>query len=65
MIKNKDLIQQELKDALAVAMKSTDENSIAMALAAFAESVQQNVMEEFETYQKTADVSILAKRGVH
>jgi hypothetical protein len=64
-IKNKDLIQQELKENLAVAMKSTDENAIAMALAAFAESVQENVMEEFKTYQQTADVSILAKRGVH
>lgn len=64
-IKNKDLIQQELKDSLAVAMKSTDENAIAMALAAFAESVQENVMEEFETYQKTQDSNILTKRGVH
>ncbi|WP_236900459.1 phage major capsid protein [Clostridium estertheticum] len=64
-IKNKDLIQQQLKDSLAVAMKSTDENAIATAFAAFAEDVQQNVMEEFETYQKTADSNILTKRGVH
>ena len=64
-IKNKDLVQQKLKEDLAVAMKSTDENAIAMALASFAEGVQQSVMEEFKTYQQTADVSILAKRGVH
>lgn len=64
-IKNKDLIQQELKDSLAVAMKSTDENAIATAFAAFAEGVQQNVMEEFETYKQTADSNILTKRGVH
>jgi len=64
-IKNKDLIMQELKDGLGAAMKSTDENAIAMALTAFAEGVQQNVTEEFKTYQQTQDVSILAKRGVH
>jgi len=64
-IKNKDLVQQKLKEDLAVAMKSTDENAIAMALASFAEGVQQSVMEEFKAYQQTADVSILAKRGVH
>ncbi|WP_291636574.1 phage major capsid protein [Clostridium sp.] len=64
-IKNKDLIMQELKDSLGLAMKSTDENAIAMALTAFAEGVQQNVTEEFKTYQQTQDVSILAKRGVH
>lgn len=64
-MKSKDLVQQELKNNLAVAMKSTDENAIAMALASFAESVQENVMEEFKSYQQSADVSILAKRGVH
>ncbi|MBK5201799.1 MAG: phage major capsid protein, partial [Spirochaetaceae bacterium] len=64
-IKNKDLVQQKLKEELAVAMKSTDENAIAMALASFAEGVQQSVMEEFKAYQQTADASILAKRGVH
>ena len=64
-IRNKDLEQQALKDSLGAAMKSGDENAIAMALSTFAEGVQQNVMDEFKTFQQTADVSILAKRGVH
>ncbi|MBW9154291.1 phage major capsid protein (plasmid) [Clostridium estertheticum] len=64
-MRNKDLEQQALKDSLGAAMKSGDENAIAMALSTFAEGVQQNVMDEFKTYQQTADVSILAKRGVH
>ncbi|PYG88494.1 HK97 family phage major capsid protein [Ruminiclostridium sufflavum DSM 19573] len=64
-MKSKDLIQQELRDNLVAAFKSTDENAIAQAFNTFAESVQQNVMEEFKTYQQTADSTILAKRGVH
>ncbi|MGH4125102.1 MAG: phage major capsid protein [Clostridium sp.] len=64
-IRNKDLEQQALKDSLGAAMKSGDENAIAMALSQFAEGVQENVMQEFKAYQQTADVSILAKRGVH
>nr|MBK5235711.1 phage major capsid protein [Clostridium sp.] len=64
-MRNKDLEQQALKDSLGAAMKSGDEGAIAMALSQFAEGVQQNVMDEFKTYQQTADVSILAKRGVH
>lgn len=64
-MKSKDLILQELKDNLAVAMKSEDENAIAMAFTPFAEAIQQNVIEEFKTYQQTADSNILTTRGVH
>jgi hypothetical protein len=64
-MKSKDLILQELKDNLVAAFKSTDENAIAQAFTPFAESIQQNVMEEFKAYQQTADSNILAKRGVH
>lgn len=64
-MKSKDLIKQELKDNLSTAMKSEDENAIAQAFTTFAESVQQNVMDEFKSYQQTADSTILAKRGVH
>lgn len=64
-MKSKDLILQELKDNLAVAMKSEDENAIAMAFTPFAEAIQENVMEEFNAYQHTADSAILTKRGVH
>jgi len=64
-IKSKDLVQQELKDGLVAAFKSTDEDAIAQAFTKFAESIQENVMDEFKQYQDTADSTILAKRGVH
>jgi HK97 family phage major capsid protein len=64
-MKSKDLILQELKDNLVAAFKSTDETAIAQAFTPFAESIQQNVMEEFKAYQQTSDSNILAKRGVH
>lgn len=64
-MKSRDLIQQELKDSLVQAFKSNDENAITQAFTSFADSVQQNVMEEFKAYQETADRTILAKRGVH
>lgn len=64
-MKSKDLILQELKNNLVEAFKSTDENAIAQAFTPFAEAIQENVMEEFKAYQKTADNTILAKRGVH
>lgn len=64
-MKSKDLIQQELKENLVQAFKSEDENAIAQAFAAFADTVQQNVMEEYNTYQRAQDSSILTKRGIH
>lgn len=64
-MKSKDLIQQELKDKLVEAFKSTDEGAISQAFTDFAESVQQNVIEEYMTYQQTADSNILANRGIH
>lgn len=65
VMKSRDLIQQELKENLVQAFKSDDENAIAQAFATFADTVQQNVMEDFAAYQKTQDSAILAKRGVH
>jgi len=64
-IKSKDLVQQELKDKLVAAFKSTDEDAIAKAFSEFAQGIQENVMNEFEQYKQTADSSILSKRGVH
>ena len=64
-IKSKDLVQQELKDGLVAAFKSTDEDAIAQAFTNFAEGIQENVMDEFKQYQDTADTTILSKRGVH
>jgi len=64
-MKSKDLIQQELKENLIKAFKSEDEDAIAKAFAEFANTVQQNIMEEYTAYQKTQDSAILAKRGIH
>lgn len=64
-MKSKDLIQQELKEKLEQAFKSEDEDAVAKAFAEFAESVRQNVMEDYTAYQRTQDNSILAKRGMH
>lgn len=64
-MRSKDLVKQELKDNLVAAFKSTDENAIAQAFTSFAESIQQNVMDEFNAYQNTTDSAILDKRGVH
>lgn len=64
-MKSKDLILQELKDNLVLAFKSTDENAIAQAFTPFAEAIQENIISEFNLYQKSADSTILAKRGMH
>lgn len=63
-MKSKDLIQQELKASLATAFASTDENAIAQAFATFADNFQQNIVEEAKAFQATADMEILAQRGV-
>lgn len=64
-MKSKDILKQELMTNLSAAMKSEDEGAIAQAFTEFAESVQQNVLEDVKAYQQTADKEILAKRGVH
>ncbi|WP_242878649.1 phage major capsid protein [Clostridium beijerinckii] len=64
-MKSKDILKQELMANLSTAMKSEDDGAIAQAFTEFADSVQQNVLEEFKAYQQTADSTILAKRGVH
>ncbi|NRT70031.1 phage major capsid protein [Clostridium beijerinckii] len=64
-MKSKDILKQELMANLSAAMKSEDDGAIAQAFTEFADSVQQNVLEEFKAYQQTADSTILAKRGVH
>lgn len=65
MMKNKDLLKQELLDNLSAAMKSEDEGAIAQAFAEFADSVQQNVLEDAKAYQQSMDNVILEKRGIH
>lgn len=64
-MKSKDLMQEELRQNLAQAFQSEDENAIAQAFTAFAESVRQNVMEDYAAYQRNQDSNILADRGMH
>ncbi|HCO73441.1 MAG TPA: phage major capsid protein [Clostridium sp.] len=64
-MKSKDILKQELMANLSNAMKSEDEGAIAQAFTEFAESVQQNILEDVKAYQETQDKSILQKRGIH
>lgn len=64
-MKSKDLMQLELKENLVKAFKSNDEDTIAQAFTAFAETVQQNIMEDYAAYQKSQDSTILVNRGIH
>lgn len=64
VMKSKDLLKQELMANLSKAMQSEDEGAIAQAFTEFAESVQENVLEDIKAYQQTADKEILAKRGI-
>ena len=64
-MKSKDLLKQELMKNLSEAMKSEDEGAIAQAFTEFAESVQQNILEDVRIYQETQDKAILQKRGIH
>ena len=64
-MKSKDLIKQELMDDMRAAMQSEDGNAIVQVLTNFADSIQQNVLEDVRAYQKTQDKEILQKRGIH
>lgn len=64
-MKSKDLIQQELKENLVAAFSSENEDTIAQAFADFAAGIRQDIMDEYNLYQKTQDTTILAKRGMH
>lgn len=62
---SKDLLKQQLLNNLSEAMKSEDENAIAQAFTEFADSVQQNILNDVKLYQETADKEILIRRGIH
>ncbi|GAB6169691.1 phage major capsid protein [Clostridium carnis] len=64
-MKSKDLIKQELMNDMKVAMQSEDGSAIVQVLTDFADSIQQNVLEDVRAYQKTQDKEILQKRGIH
>lgn len=63
-IKSKDIIKQELMTNLAAAMQSENQEAIAEAFTGFADSVQQNVLEDMRKFQQTNDETILQARGV-
>lgn len=63
-MKSRDLLKQELLNNLSMAMKENNEEALAQAFTEFADSVQQNVLDEFREYQQTADTNILTQRGV-
>lgn len=65
VMKSKDLLKQELMVNLSKAMQSEDEGEITQAFVQFAESIQNNILEDIKVYQQTADKEILAKRGIH
>lgn len=62
---SKDLLKQQLLNNLSAAMKSEDEGAIAQAFTEFAESVQQNILDDVKIYQETTDKDILTRRGIH
>ena len=63
-MKSLDVIKQELEQKLNDAMQGEDPNAITQVLAEFASNIKEDVMQDFKTYQKTQDKTILAKRGV-
>lgn len=64
-MKSKDLIKQELMKDMKAAMQSEDGSAIVQVLTDFADSIQQNVLEDVRAYQITRDKEILQKRGIH
>ncbi|WP_373205214.1 phage major capsid protein [Clostridium tertium] len=64
-MKSKDLIKQELMKDMKAAMQSEDGSAIVQVLTDFADSIQQNVLEDVRAYQITQDKEILQKRGIH
>lgn len=64
-MKSKDLIKQELMKDMKAAMQSEDGSAIVQVLTDFADSIQQNVLEDVRAYQITRDEEILQKRGIH
>lgn len=63
-MKSKDVIKTELQQKLEAAMKSTDAAAVTNVFADFASDLQQDILDDFKTYQKTNNTSILAKRGI-
>lgn len=63
-MKSKDVMKAELKDKFAGALEDENFDKMADTLVDFAMSVQNEVLADYHMYQKTADATILAKRGI-
>ncbi len=61
---SKDVIKTKMKERFDAAMKSENPDAITDALTEFADGIQQNILEDFKSYQQTQDNAILAKRGI-
>lgn len=64
-MKSKDVIRKEFRQKLETAMSGTDPNAVVDVFTQFAEELQTSVMEDYNTFCQTNDVSILNARGVH
>ena len=63
-MKSLDVIKNDLQQKLTAAMKGEDPNAITSVLAEFASDIRMDVMEDYQTYKRTQDSAILARRGV-
>lgn len=63
-MKSKDVIKNELQQKFESAMKSEDPAAITNALVDFIYGTQQDILDDYKTYQRTNNSSILAKRGI-
>lgn len=66
-MKNRDALERERieqANALAAALRDGNEEEVAKALAAYADSVQQRILAEAEMYRNEADAVVLAGRGI-
>lgn len=64
-MKSKDLLRQELLQKFGTAMQSDNQEDLVNAFVEFATGVQQEVLDDFKSYQETQDKEILQKRGIH
>lgn len=63
-MKSLDVIKQELEQKLNEAMENEDSTAITQVLAEFAANMRADIIEDYRSYQRTQDNTILARRGI-
>ena len=63
-MKSLDVVKSELQEKLSMALKSEDPNAITSVLADFAGDIRMDFLNDFQTFQRTQDRTILERRGV-